>query len=375
MFNARQLLGLSRIYESIRALKNRQVMEYLLLAFSDCLASNNMFCYYAFGYRKLTPLFGLHAYQRVNRPVEGNLLSVHRGRGSFPKCVAKVLRGKAFCEKPYELVPREGRSTQKRFTGETINYRVTGDPREWGSGQYECLLLNKSSESLPEIQDKTVDIVLTDPPYYDNLPYSEYSDFFYAWLRPLSSLLGMTWTNMHSPYLESLYVNQVEEKPVQDHEKFVKGLADAFRECNRVLKDSGIIVFTYHHRKARAWEALARALISAGFLITNVFPMKSEGRSGFHSDGGSLKWDSVITCRKLGTLGLGPRKHAHSSSFMTNRSLKESAEWKERLEGLDFGNFDEQNLRVGLCVRELVNQQASSDFITEVLDQVESMSS
>src|SRR5581483_5403599 len=70
LFNCRQLLSLSLVAEAIAAVKSKTARELLATAFSDCLASNNMFCYYAFDYQKLTPLFGLHAYHRVIRPVE-----------------------------------------------------------------------------------------------------------------------------------------------------------------------------------------------------------------------------------------------------------------------------------------------------------------
>src|SRR3989442_1155352 len=94
LYNKRQLLALSLIYGRICEVADQNTKEFLLLAFSDALASNNMFCYYAFDYRKLTPMFGLHAYRPVARSVEVNILQSKTGRGSFPKAVQKVIRGK-----------------------------------------------------------------------------------------------------------------------------------------------------------------------------------------------------------------------------------------------------------------------------------------
>ena len=62
------------------------------------------------------------------------------------------------------------------------------------------------------------------------------------------------------------------------------------------------MVFTHHHRSAEAWGTLGHAMISAGFRVLDVFPVRSEGQSGFHSYGGSIKWDSVM--------GLPPRPDA-----------------------------------------------------------------
>ena len=73
LFNSRQLLCLATILRTILNVKEDSLQELLLLAFSDSLASNNMMCYYAFDYDKMTPLFGLHGYNVVTRPVENNV--------------------------------------------------------------------------------------------------------------------------------------------------------------------------------------------------------------------------------------------------------------------------------------------------------------
>ncbi len=91
LFNERQLLCLSLIWKRIQ-LFEKPTQEYLIIAFSDCLTSNNLLCRYAFAYEKLTPLFGIHAYDIVHRPVENNVWGTVTGRGSFSKCFFKMLK-------------------------------------------------------------------------------------------------------------------------------------------------------------------------------------------------------------------------------------------------------------------------------------------
>lgn len=290
LFNARQLLTLSLIYRAILQLSDQSTKEYLLLAFSDCLASNNMLCPYAFTYRKLTPLFGLHAYRMITRPVEGNTWGSFFGRGSFLKCVEKVVRGKAYCKKPHEYY---GPLRDTIVTGESIKATVTTEASTWESGKADALLLNRSSISLPEVKDQSVDIILTDPPYYNNLAYSELSDFYYVWLRGHLPT-GAKWNEESAPYRESLYVNRQTESQQQ---RYRDGMVAVFRECRRVIKPNGLLIFTYHHLDSRAWEALGEAMIQSDFEVTSVFPLLAEGTSGFHSSDGNIKWDAVFCCR------------------------------------------------------------------------------
>lgn len=333
LFNPRQLLTLSLIYAEILALEDESAREYLLLAFSDCLASNNMLCPYAFGYRKLTPLFGLHAYRMITRPVEGNTYGSYFGRGSFEKCVEKVIRGKAYCKAPYEYV---GELRDTRVTGEKIESKVTTEASTWARGEANALLLNRPSNDLPEIPDATVDIILTDPPYYNNLPYSELSDFFYVWLKGHLPV-GARWTAASTPYKESLYVNRHTD---EEQEKYRNGMVGVFKECRRVIKPSGLLIFTYHHLDSRAWEALGEALISSGFEVTTVFPLLAEGKSGFHSSEGNIKWDAVFCCRPCDPLPRSDASWAAARDSARGRALA----WRDYFAGTDL-RFSEADLR------------------------------
>ncbi len=207
----------------------------------------------------------------------------------------------------------------------------------------KCILLNQSSTELDLVPDNSVDLILTDPPYYDNLSYSELSDFFYVWIRNYMPKDGNGQHHSSTPYQEALFANN----NVTDN-KFITDLAAILKHCKRSLKSNGLMIFTFHHRKIQAWISLAKALSIVGFQITNVFPVRSEGISGFHSTEGTIKWDSVITCR--------PSEKTMKDSepkFDLNQIISKFNYWKERLNiaKLEFRCIDEISLSCALSMQ------------------------
>jgi len=374
LFNPRQLLGLSILYRRISKVRDTNTKEYLLLAFSDSLASNNMFCYYAFDYRKLTPMFGLHAFRPVPRPVEVNLLQESRGRGSFPKCVEKVIRGKRFCYRPYEYVSKAKNRSKRVHTGETIVTTVTNDYADWESGAGRCLLTNRSSESLPEIKKQVVDLIVTDPPYYDNIPYAEYSDFYYVWLRRYIDPQSAIWKSRHVPFLEPLYVNPKDREIAAARERYTVGLSNVFKECRRVIKPRGVLVFSYHHLSNEAWESLTTAIVQGEFRVTNVIPLRSEGKSGFHSHEGSLKWDSILVCRPV--LRKTSRQEGSAKPHAVARwATSRVNHWSARVGKLGMSESDKKSLRMALVCARLTQLRVSQAEIAVAFHYNESGSS
>lgn len=293
LFNSRQLISLALLYDEIRKINNPKLKEWFIIAFSDSLASNNMLCNYAYGYRKLTPLFGIHAYTVPLRPVENNVWgSEIFGRGSFKKSVKKLIQAKKYCRDVYESKYTEKGKLIKVFTGENIESNVTNDQKIFYSKKADTLILNNSSENLSCVRDASVDLILTDPPYYDNIHYSELADFYYQWLKPEIN------HNNQNPLINSLYVNNsTEDAHIQYEEK----LLSIFKECYLKLHDQGMMVFSYHHNKPQAWIAMGKAIKQSNFIITKILPIRSEGSSAYHTSENSIKWDSIIVMRKKGS--------------------------------------------------------------------------
>ena len=296
MFNERQLLCLSILLEEIMKISDLNIRELMLIAFSDCLDANNMFCKYEIEWHKISLFFGLHAYHPIERPTENNVWGTEYGRCTFVKCFKKVRRAKAFCQNPHErLIDTRGNRFSKRTGTERIEGRLVETFTDLKKNDKTALLKCQSSENLLFLPSKSVDAVITDPPYFDNVQYSELADFFYVWLR-----IGLKdYYPWFQPELSSRSDEIVKnDKLGKTTDLFNQGLLKVFMECHRVLKDDGVMVFTFHHNKLWAWESVGQILLDAGFYISASPIVRSEGKSGFHSSEGNIRYDCVLVCRK-----------------------------------------------------------------------------
>jgi len=364
LFNQRQLLSLSLIYREILKIEDINTKEYLLLAFSDCLASNNVLCSYAFNYRKLTPLFGLHAYRDISQPVETNVWGTKFGRGSFSRCFLKIVKGKNYFEKPYEYFYKPSGYPSKVEIPKFKTNEVTSDIDKINLRNDKCIIVNSDSRDLSWIPSKKVDLVLTDPPYYNNISYSELSDFYYVWIRDQLPV-HRTWKEKNTPYDKALFVPKLSVDKIGE-KIFTEGIIRIFKECHRVLKKDGLMVFTYHHNDYRAWSIIAQAIIESKFKIINLFPILSEGKSGFHSSSGNIKWDIVFCCKKKNVNSKTKKFNEHR----LNKNLKHKLNyWIERLEKRNLKlNINEiRNLRFALSISFLIDKNLTIEDIQKIL--------
>jgi adenine-specific DNA methylase len=149
-----------------------------------------------------------------------------------------------------------------------------------------------SATNLPHINDCSITAVVVDPPYADNVQYSELSDFFYVWLKRTQGLRRPEW---FSTYLceddQEAVVNisrhrngkkSVKEARQEAHRFYGRLMTDTFRECKRILRDDGVLTVMFTHKKQEAWEALFTSLIHAGFMITATWPVKTESEHSLH---------------------------------------------------------------------------------------------
>jgi putative DNA methylase len=274
LFNPRQLLHLSRLAEAIDRLDG-PVREAMALAFSDHLTTNCMMTNYAFGWRRLAPLFSIRAFRHVSRPVELNPWLDGTGRGTYPNAVRQVQRAIESARCPTEAV-LEGGFTPPPAGGES---RPAGTAR----------ILHADARQLKAVADRSVDLVLTDPPYFDNIAYSELSDFFLPWLQlfRLAPASGRGETGRRRNLA-------ARGRSGGSADVFRVALGECFRQVSRVLKSDGRLVFTYQHRIGGAWEALAVSLAGAGFRAVQVFPMLGNSHAGPHVHSGTCAWDAVF---------------------------------------------------------------------------------
>ncbi|MFW9845360.1 MAG: DNA methyltransferase, partial [Candidatus Thorarchaeota archaeon] len=293
MFNERQLLNLGKIYRWILSLSDWNLKEFLILAFSNSLKYNNTFAKYNATRGFITDIFRTHSFSPSMAPVEANCYDTPRGRGAFTAFVNLVIEGKEYCREPFERAIIND-SMAKIPSGMPIASELA-EKYEDMDEKRKVLLQCGSSDSI-DVPSGTVDAVVTDPPYYGNVMYSELSNFFYVWLRiALQDRYGHFKEEL-VPWEDEVIENRVQGK---GEDEYLTGLTRVFSESNRVLKDDGLLVFTFHHKREKAWAAVLQAILNSGFYVTTIHPVRSEMKASTHLyDMSNIIYDMVIVCRK-----------------------------------------------------------------------------
>jgi putative DNA methylase len=127
--------------------------------------------------------------------------------------------------------------------------------------------------------DASFDAVVTDPPYYDNVPYGDLSDFFYVWLRrsigdlyPEHFSSEMTPKKSEATALSSRFGGDMKAASAAYEEMMLA----AFKEANRVLKRGCPLAVVYAHKTTLGWSTLVDALRRAGFTVNEAWPLDTE---------------------------------------------------------------------------------------------------
>ena len=129
------------------------------------------------------------------------------------------------------------------------------------------------------LDGQTIDAIVTDPPYYDNVPYADISDFFYVWLkRVLADRHGEHFASELTPKKTEAIADPSRHHGSKERaRKFYEQIMEkAFTEASRVLKQTGEMIVVYAHKTTVGWATLVDALRSSGFSITEAWPLDTE---------------------------------------------------------------------------------------------------
>jgi len=297
LFNERQLLSISKLIKAILNIENKEIKYLLLTALSSSLEYQTILCQYNYTKRHIVNLFNHHAYAVTMMPVENNMWGSKIGAGTYKSYFTRLYEAKDFCLNPFEKYRSQNGVIKKQVNGEKISGKIIKEFNALNNnGAKSSMLLCKTSENLSEIPNGSIDAIITDPPYFNNVQYSELADFFYVWLRIGLKEDFEEFKGEYSPKLNEIVKNSVQGK---DDDFFIEGLTNVFRECHRVLKDSSPMVFTYHHKQSQAWAAVLEAILSSGFYVSGIYPVTSDPSFNPHiKDKDSIEYDAVIICRK-----------------------------------------------------------------------------
>jgi adenine-specific DNA methylase len=298
MFTPRQLLTLGWLVEAIQELPS-DVKDSYITIFSDLLNYNTLFC--TSHPRRLASVgrvFTHHAFIPPTEAVENNPWGGKRRSGTYPALFDSILKACEYRQSPFErrLTPEASSATERvPIPGERVDGQLTDDFDTLKETEKNALLLCRSSQDLP-LPECSVDAVITDPPYFDNVMYSELSDFFYVWLRIFLKDRYPFFASAHTPKMAEVIKNQSAGK---DEDFFLSALTMVFEEARRVLKDEGLMVFTFHHREHEAWSSVMEAVLDAGFYVTILYPVHAEQPTSIHiRDQQAIEYDSIVVCRK-----------------------------------------------------------------------------
>ena len=125
----------------------------------------------------------------------------------------------------------------------------------------------------------SLDAVITDPPYYDNVPYADISDFFYVWLkRTIGHLYPEHFANEGTPKKSEAVADAVRHGGDRKaaNSAYESMMARAFSEAGRMLKPGGALIVVYAHKTTLGWATLVEALRRAGFIVTEAWPLDTE---------------------------------------------------------------------------------------------------
>lgn len=334
MFSPRQLLVHAQILRAIVLAPDSKwpldVSEQALGAFQQHLRYCSMFSFYQQQYDKTIPHFSNANYHPKMLVSEISAFAP-LGAGRWISCADLVVEGVSWESKPWELaIDTTGKS-----------WRVETEQESPLPSELFC----GSSADLSMLSPQLFDLVMTDPPFGDNLFYADLADFFYVWLRiPLLKLYeGLRektyFVQPRSPHAVEAIRNPVEHpddrksweqetrielaqlatirqlagdpalqaddlnplyRPEPASDFYRQMLTACWTEAARLLKPGGLMAFTFHHSADAPWMDVLGALFDAGYTLVATYPIRSDETKGAGGAFGSRKieYDIVHVCRK-----------------------------------------------------------------------------
>ncbi len=295
MFSPRQLLAMGVLVEELRALRpaiieaegpdEGMAIEHLLAFVVDKLANYNAALSFWHALRgTMANVFDRHDF--AFKPCHAEMALTGAGSG-LDWAIDSVLE-------PWGKLAQLARSD-------------TSSPADISLG---------SATALAKLESGSLTAVIVDPPYADNVQYSELADFFYVWLKLTQGHRRPEWFSTYlSENSQEAVVNAVrhiedfdpsakypagtKKAAKEEAERFYRQLmVDTFKEARRLLRDDGVLTVMFTHKAQSAWESLFGALVEAGFVITATWPVKTEAQTLNIAGKASAESTVILVARK-----------------------------------------------------------------------------
>ncbi len=194
-----------------------------------------------------------------------------------------------------------------------------------------------------------MDLIVTDPPYYDSIPYSDLMDFFYVWLKRVLYGLNPEIDKIFKATLAPKWDNEKNNGELIDDESrfgndskksketYEEGMFRAFQSCNISLKSDGLLIIVFASKQPDAWETLVSAVIRAGFIVKSNWPIQTELKSRMRALSSAALSSSVwLVCRKRTGQNHPGWDNIVMEEMRKNISLNLRKYWDVGIRGPDF---------------------------------------
>lgn len=357
-FNARQLYSLSLIATAIRDLPGGTAeREALCALFSGTLEFNNRFTSFkGEGTGAVRHMFSHHILKPERTPLEAHPWGTPQSSGSFSTLLkSRLERAWEYKQQPVDLVVNGDQVVREAGISKPIATQIHEDWESFSrsaTGAYVATM-NSASTDLP---DASVDLVVTDPPYMDNVHYAELADFFHAWLKSMQPYSG---------YPGEDTTRRSGEVQHADPTEFGKAIEAVWAECARVVKPGGMLAFTFHQARVIGWVRVIESLRSAGWCVTAVQPVKGEMTTSVVKRGARepSNLDSVVVCRRTAD-------GAHYPDRSMPEAFRTATNRLERLltSGVEVGSGDVRSVIRGSLLACLASSGGDLEASVEVVD-------
>ncbi|MCF3609727.1 DUF1156 domain-containing protein, partial [Planktothrix agardhii 1033] len=177
-----------------------------------------------------------------------------------------------------------------------MEHILTSIGSDWNIGN----IASCSAVSSP-LPNDSANSFITDPPYYDAIPYADLSDFFYVWLK---RTIGDKYKELFEQVLtpkKGEIVQLAERNPkysYKTHEYYETLMTQAMSEGRRILASDGVGIVVFAHKSTAGWEAQLQAMINAGWIITGSWAIDTEMGSRLRAMNSAALASSVhLVCR------------------------------------------------------------------------------
>lgn len=262
------------------------------------------------------------------------------------------------CGKEIELF-KNGKSFELNGINHPIQADIVDSYAEFNTHQ-ASIYLSPGDSSTFDMPDKSINLIITDPPFFDNIHYSQLADFFYYWLNQLLDISKKTTSR------------EVAEVQDTNASLFTKKLTTVFTECHRLLHNKGLFIFTYHHSRHQGWLAIHQAIRCAGFICIQTYPIKAEMSVAVPLQQAKtpIHVDLIIVCKKQET----SKSSFIPQTLIENAFATTSAQLKELADYIDISLGDAKVAFMGklLCELSLVGELTKElNFLTHSKDKID----